>query len=436
MAQQPMSESQWVEYLRNDTANGINRSDDYGVTIADKIFTENFNHQGAVGITLKNCVFSEKMTLLSCAHNSTIYLIECVFKKEVYLGDITSEQKIVFLNCSIEGQAVFGKIEMPRLDLNLRYAYELIFSDECCIDHIQIGGKDRNIFRKLSLYAGVGKKRIEINHTEIEELYISNSTLDCELEIVNSYLKHFTLDKFRNNGALKFLNCRASRTGATGILINQSNLAKAEFVRFDFSSFDKINITNSVIYESVFINCSWSKENMVSEVVHFSPELNSADEIAKQALAQNRRDVFKQIKTAFAKQGDYVQEQFFHGLEMNQYYRSLSYRNDFWTKVILRLSYFTSNYGQSLIRPVIGIIVVNLLLFWMMFSLHSTDYNSSDFTKPGNYVNTIASVLNFMNPLHKTDKLSGMPFIVDSVSRVFSSYMIYNIIRSTRRFVK
>jgi hypothetical protein len=431
-----MSDAEWEKYLRNETSNGVNQKVDYGVTVENKIFTESFLHQGTAGITFKNCVFNEKMSLLACTPGSDIFIMNCVFKKEIFFGEIVSEQRIVFLDCSLEENAIFSDLQVSRLELNLRYAKHIIFGEKSRIGEIQIGGKDRNKYGKIYLPASVGTKRIEINHAEIDDLYMPNSTLECELAVVNSNLTTLTLDNFRNDGTLKFLNCKAGQAADASILINQSNLGKAEFFRFDFSNFSKVNFTNSVIYESIFVNCVWSRMNIASEVVHFSPALNTAEESEDRSLAQNKRDVYKQIKTAFAKQGDYVQEQFFHGLEMNQYYRSLSYKNDFWTKIILRLSYVTSDYGQSLARPVVSILAVNLLLFFVMFVLHSTGYDSVDFTKPGNYVNTVASLLNFMNPLHKTDNLSGGPFIVDSVSRVFSSYMIYNIIRSTRRFVK
>lgn len=436
MVQESMSQDQWEGFLRNETGNDINRKVDYGITVENKIFTDKFYHQGSVGITFKNCIFKDKMSLASCTPNSDFFIIDCVFEKGLYFRDIISEQKVVFLNCTIEDTAIFSNVRLARLDLNLRCANHITFSENSSIDHIQIGGKDRNKYGKIYLQAGIGKKLIEINHTEIDDLYLAPSTLECDLAVVNSILKTLTLEKFRNGGTLKFLNCKSSQTEGSSILINQSNVGKAEFFRFDFSSFNTINISNSVVYESVFVNCIWSKKNMISEVVHFSPELNTKAESTKRALAQNRRDVFKQIKTAFAKQGDYVQEQFFHGLEMNEYYQSLSCRKDFWTRIILRLSYFTSDYGQSLSRPVISIAAVGGLLFWLMFALHSTEYNSYDFTKLSNYVNTAASLLNFMNPIHKTDNLSGASFIVDSVSRIFSSYMIYNIIRSTRRFVK
>ena len=46
----------------------------------------------------------------------------------------------------------------------------------------------RNKYGKIYLPTSVGTKGIEINHTEIEDLYMSNSTLKCELAVVNSNL--------------------------------------------------------------------------------------------------------------------------------------------------------------------------------------------------------------------------------------------------------
>jgi uncharacterized protein YjbI with pentapeptide repeats len=435
MHQETMTQDEWENYVREETHNGINNKIDYGITIENKIFPESFLHQGSVGLTIKNCVFEDGMFVTSYLPNSNVYITDCTFKQGLYFSDIESEKDIVFGNCVIEGSATFNKIKISRLDFNIKSAEQVMFGDDSAFGHLQIGGKDRNKFGKFHLKAGIATKRIEINHTEIEDLYIGYSTLETELAIVNTHLNKLTLEHFRNAGSLNFSNCKSTKKDGA-ILINQSNLGNADFFKFDFYSFGEINVTNSTLYESVFVNCAWSKKNWVSKVKHFSSSLDTPEESDRRVLAANLKDVYKQIKMSFSKQNDYVQEQYFHGLEMNQYYRSLSLRRSFWTKVILGLSFLTSDYGQSFTRPFVSIVLLDCFLFFIQFLLGGTVYNAYDLTHLNGYVNTIASILNFMNPLHKTDGLSGGPFIIDTIGRIFSSYMIYNMIRATRRFVK
>jgi len=427
MEKKRISQDQW-EYLfeRKDETIFSNISDDKAF-VENILFFEDFFYSDSFAISFENCEFEGKASFHACSFQSDVYFTNCIFKRELYIGELKSKYKISFLDSTIEETAVFCENTIYRLELNLKYAKKIIFDGRSSIGYIQIGGKDRNKYGTIHLNIGPDLERFEINHTEIDDLYFGYSTLDAELILANSYLEKVKIENFRNAGSLKFLNCQSRKSKDSSILINQSNLGKAEF----------FNVTNSVLFECIFINCSWAKRNLISRVEHFSPALGVPEETTDEVLAENLKDVFKQVKTSFARQGDYVQEQFFHGLEMNAYYKSLSFKGAFWTKIILRLSFWTSDYGQSFIRPLLLIIVVNSFIFFGMFLLHATEYSSYDLRNLSNYFNTAASVLNFMNPLHKIkDNLTGLPFVLDTTGRIISSYLIYNMIRSTRRFVK
>jgi hypothetical protein len=438
MENQTITQDQFEEILKKETQSENHLYKDYGVTTEDKIFTETFFHQGDVALSFKNCIFKEKFSFSSFFPTADLYLTECIFQKGLYFGNISSGHKIVFLNCSINETAIFSETNIPNLELNLRYAKEIIFADSSVFSNIIMGGMERNKIDKLSLNAGIIDKRFEINHADIGAFWISRSTLESELLVANCNINKLNFDNFRNNGFLKFLNCRSLENNQPSELeINQSNMGKVEFFKFNFASFISVNITNSVIFESIFINSKWSKHNMISREVHFTTTLETSNDSKKEVRADNLKDVYKQIKYALYKQGDYVQEQFFHGLEMNEYYKTLTFKRGFWTKIILKLSFWTSDFGQSFLRPITSILIVNSLLFYVMFRLGATKFTSLQIFNFNNYPDTVASLLNFMNPLHKTEPaLIGLPFIIDTFSRIFSSYFIYNTIRATRRFVK
>lgn len=123
---------------------------------------------------------------------------------------------------------------------------------------------------------------------------------------------------------------------------------------------------------------------------------------------------------------------------MNSYYNELNWSiKHFPTKIILLLSKVTSNYGQSLLRPLLTITLFNGLLFYWLYTLNATTFNGYNLSKIENYSNTIAEFIKTSNPLHKNNpELNGMPFLIDTLIRIISSYSIYNLIRATRRFVK
>lgn len=212
-----MTEPDWERHLNRVTGDGSNSQMRVGISAENKIFTGKFFHFMRVGISFKNCVFEDNMSFSPSTINSDMHISDCEFKKGLYLGAMVSDKKISFLNCSIENEAaIFGDIKIERLDLNLTFAKQIILSDDANINFIQIGGINRNKFDKISLNLGGVQKRIEINHTSIKNLYFGRSTLTAELAVVNSHVKEITLDNFRNDGTVKFLNCRSSRVSISG----------------------------------------------------------------------------------------------------------------------------------------------------------------------------------------------------------------------------
>ena len=107
------------------------------------------------------------------------------------------------------------------------------------------------------------------------------------------------------------------------------------------------------------------------------------------------------------------------------------------TKIILYLSFLTSNYGQSLRRPILTLILINGILFSILNINLNFGFMPRRLIHIADIENTIAKFLWFMNPLHRNDpELKGLPLIIDIFIRMISSYCIYNIIRASRRFIK
>ncbi len=155
----------------------------------------------------------------------------------------------------------------------------------------------------------------------------------------------------------------------------------------------------------------------------------------------NKRETYKQIKYALSKQGDYINEQLFHGFEMNIYNRTLKFRpKNIFTKGILYLSHYASNYGQSMVRPIIFLFLLNgplfLLLVYLLYfpNVYIVSPENSSWNGFGN---ALAAFIKFNNPLRKNeDDLKSWALIIDYMMRIIASYTIYNIIRASRRFIK
>lgn len=217
-----------------------------------------------------------------------------------------------------------------------------------------------------------------------------------------------------------------------GFVIFESDMGRSEFQNIDLTKFEKVFIKRSLISDCIFVNLVWPNHISVEGFDTRNP--NKQEQYQQRNREKN--EIYKQIKYALYKRGDFVGEQHFHGREMNSLFNILSWKGNFSTKLIILLSKVTSNYGQSLFLPLLSLIIINGLLFAFFCASGNFDFfvgkNIAD-----KVTNVIAEFIRINNPLHKNDpELTRLPFIIDMCIRIVSSYSIYNFIRATRRFVK
>lgn len=231
---------------------------------------------------------------------------------------------------------------------------------------------------------------------------------------------------------------------------------KAEFNLIDLSRFTKVRIGGTHVIDSTFINVIWKrrinafekfeKEETPIEKKIAQLEKESVTQLIKTAKLRTeidvsayyakQREIYRQLKYAMNRQGDLINEQRFHALEMDVYDKSLLWSTSRWTKMILKLSRWTSDYGQSVIKPIVWLLVVHFVLFSILVAfsyfpeLHFSISPNWQGMKDGwnYYFETI-------NPFRKVESGSSFVFI-DLLMRIWSSYMTYNFIRASRRLIK
>lgn len=161
--------------------------------------------------------------------------------------------------------------------------------------------------------------------------------------------------------------------------------------------------------------------------------------INQKEVYSKKRETFRKLKLAYSKQGDLINEQKFHALEMIAHDNSLTWSGNIWLKLIIKFSYHFSEFGQSVSKPLVALLVGNFILFsvlliaGMFYPLHFsiTNRNWTGFWQ-GFY-----EYFWIINPLRKADDTFKNGFILlDILNRIWSSYMLYNIIRASRRFIK
>lgn len=124
---------------------------------------------------------------------------------------------------------------------------------------------------------------------------------------------------------------------------------------------------------------------------------------------------------------------------MKAHDRSLSWKNSFWTKLVIKASSWTSAFGQSVDRPIVFLFVGHFIFFMILLVYGFFMPLHISFSHP-NFEGFWLGVNNYfrlINPLRGIDySFKGGLIIIDLAMRIWSSYMIYNIIRATRRFIR
>lgn len=124
---------------------------------------------------------------------------------------------------------------------------------------------------------------------------------------------------------------------------------------------------------------------------------------------------------------------------MDTYNKSLVWSlKSFSTKLILTFSKWFSNYGLSLSRPIL-LILINILPFYLLIYnekvLNVSAVSFSESSMKG-FLNALGQFLYYINPLRKLETNTDSLFLtLDLCIRIISSFSLYSMIRATRRFL-
>ncbi|WP_110055545.1 hypothetical protein [Chitinophaga sp. S165] len=267
---------------------------------------------------------------------------------------------------------------------------------------------------------------------------------DTDFSLKNIEFTHFGMDNLFNNGKARFFDFLpiTNEQEISSIFITNSNLAKADFFGIPMNKVGRLQIRNSYLIDCTFVNIIW-KDN-------FDLVMDGADP----AVLLDRKEMFRQLKYSYSKQGDSFLEHRFHSLEMNIYRRYLKkkrstfsdknrygkWRWERQTSIILWFSSWSSNYGQSFKAPLLILLIAGSILFpIMLISGFLKDFQSGlHFNFSWQSISTtIGHFCNFLNPLRRYDTMDiNAGLLIDFLMRIIASYCIYNFIRATRRFVK
>lgn len=366
--------------------------------------------------------------------------LRCIFEQEVevrYWSDSESEEnqkknKIVvfendlFANCIFNGSILLEKTIFEGQVFKFAKGMEPNFQSK--IDKIEILGctfNSRFIFnnydvKKFTCHNSIFKEKFEFKGREINFFEILNTDFLKVADLFGNRFINFIMEKCNFEDVAVFGNCKFGEENN-----KESDSKKSDITTFKFIVFlDFVNLSNSIFFNGLDIETVSFKENANFLKTKINPKNTS-------------RDTFRIVKNIFDKVGNYIEANTFYQFEMKSYLKELFDEKKYLKMLIPLLDWIVSDFGQSYLRPILGIILVGVLhcLIQLGFENNSlykifTPLNSF-FSYSTHLLNNFAK--NIL-PLSKFLK-DGMEFL-SLLFYIFYSSLFWQIIRVFKRHTK
>lgn len=384
---------------------------------------------------IRGMTCNESLTFESCTISDVIYFKSGNFKKEVLFKYV--RVKSIYLS-----GGTFSKISISGYDIDEISISESKFESLYIGEHL-IGDN----ISKLEIFAEedeTGDINIREQNFEKISLFGTNKGKNWSFEKIKC--NNISITDFKNEGSLNFFGIEPKdlTNDKRYFQITNSNLGKVQFYRALFYQYKEFIIIDSFITDALFIGCKWS--NNVRAIngpgfVTFESSLQAGRKFTPKEIIAIK-EAYRQLKISMSKHSDKIQEHKFYSEELNFHNKSLSWgkpwENQFWDKMILLWSKTFSDYGQSFIKPLFWLLFGHYILFLIAILFNGFDPLQISICEPTStgFQKAFEKFFIYINPLRGLEtSFSGYLVSLDLLMRIWSSYMIYNLIRASRRFI-
>lgn len=422
-----------------------------GFTVIDNHINFNEVINWKYRIYFRKCIFESPnfMSISYVKSKGSINFHDCKFPSFVLINDGGFEDGIVI--DQMETESLF----LTRLNFNKAVISNstigYVYIQGCKFENLNLGApsdsKDlkENKVKKLDIYSKEGETgNISISGQEFEKILLKGSNRDKEITFQNIKSNSITIKNFTNNGSLKFYEVTPKINENGYFQIINSNLGQAQFFKALFSNFQELIIIDSFITDCLFISCSWSN-NIRALIGPRNIENQNSLKIERKITPKEIvgiKEAYRQLKISMSKHSDKIEELKFYSQELTFHNKTLSWvkpwKNQFWDKAILFFSRTFSDYGQSFVKPLFWLIFGHYILFSIAFFNNGFYPLQISFSEPTNigFKNAFEYFFIYINPLRSMEiSFSGYLIVIDFLMRIWSSYMIYSLIRASRRFI-
>jgi hypothetical protein len=378
---------------------------------------------------------NESLTFEGCTISDTIYFSSGTYKKEVLL-------KYVHVKSVHLSHCTFEKVSISGYDINEVWVSGTKF-ESLHIGEYLIGDN----IKKLVIFAKEDETGdIIVREQSFDEISLHGTNKGKNFSFSKIKCNHISITDFKNEGSLNFYGIEPKdlTNDKRYFQITNSNLDKVQFYRAFFSQYKELIIIDSFITDALFIGCKWS--NNVRAIN--GPGYGTFEDSLKAGRKTTPKEIvaikeaYRQLKISMSKHSDKIQEHKFYSEELNFHNKTLSWgkpwENQFWDKMILLWSKIFSDYGQSFIKPLIWLLFGHYILFLIALLFNGFNPLHISICEPtaAGFQEAFEKFFIYINPLRRLEtSFSGYLIFLDLLMRIWSSYMIYNLIRASRRFI-
>lgn len=324
------------------------------------------------------------------------------------------------------------------------------------------------VIHRFEIEGGVFTNNIWINGGQIDRLEIKSvlpTKIHCKPNDDSIYKPERKKSVPRFESKPKILELILSRYSNRDNFIHISNVDIDRLKFEDFTNIGNITITkinvkdyirfeNSDLGKAAFIDCNFSniglifKSSKVNEIALTGCRLPDPENIVSPGNDEIQKKLaLSQIKKVYTNMGDSVEATRYHAQELITYHRTLKGKKHWGEKINLWLNGKTNRHGRSWSRA-FWVLLIGSGIFYILYCISLGFW--FDFSSKGwrGFFMNLASFPEFFNPIRKSDFLPrvlakkdetqvlGITYFIDSMAKIFTAYLIYQLIAAFRKHGK
>jgi len=405
-------------------------------------------------VSIESSEAKNEVDVLNFSGNmSSLMLTNLKVKKTQFIDSILG--RVSFSNCDITEELSFKNSESSNLGiLTINDSYIKNLDTQINSDQINFFSSH---FDKIKFHNKVTKHLIfDLSNKEpkidctVNELDLCG--IECRLlKIKSTKLQELKLNNFECPSGMDFQFLRLENK----FLFESSNAVESSFHNVYFSRQCEIRFLNSSLADSEIINVRWPHEYKFYE---YKGDIKNVELEKKLDILWPLKESYRQLKVLSLDQHNKIDALNFQKHELKIYWRTvrlkawndlkhfklLSLVQNLGTWAILGTSYVFSNFGQSIARPLIWLLILHSVWFLILLSKYNLGLEFT--TNPSEWESNafwagVDMFVNLLSPVHSDEiKNSLMTETIsiygkyDFLMRLTAGYFIYYFIKASRKF--